>query len=136
MRLIAILIVLLCGLPGVSSAQVARPVALPIPSPFPPSSVIYQWDYSCPNAMAGSVCFSSLGFPVTAVSLFLVEFPVGNSTMLMSCYIASLTTQSASTGWNTSCTPATAGFSFSQRGMILNYAGNPNAAAPAPTKSP
>jgi hypothetical protein len=53
----------------------------------------------------------------------------------MSCYIANLTTQSAITGWNTSCTQAT-GFAFSQRGMTLNYAGNPNAASTPLTKNP
>jgi hypothetical protein len=131
MRLFAALLLLLAS-PGVTSAQTGRPVALPTPSPFPPSSVIYEWDYACPVATAGSVCFSSLGFPVTAVSLFLVQFPVGNSTILMSCYIAGLTTQSASTGWTTSCSQATPGFGFSQRGMTLNYAGNPNA-VPTPT---
>jgi hypothetical protein len=136
MRLIATLLLSLCVLPVITSAQTARPVALPTPSPFPPSSVIYQWDYTCPNATAGSVCFSSLGFPVVAVSLFLVEFPIGNSTILMSCYIANLTTQSAITGWNTSCTQATTSFGFSQRGMILNYAGNPNAASTPQTKYP
>jgi hypothetical protein len=136
MRLIAILLFILFGLPVVTAAQTARPVALPTPSPFPTSSVIYQWDYTCPNATAGSVCFSSLGFPVTAVSLFLVEFPVGSSTLLMSCYIANLTTQSASTGWNTSCTPSATGFNFSQRGMTLSYAGNPNDASKPQTKSP
>jgi hypothetical protein len=48
----------------------------------------------------------------------------------MSCYIANLTTQSAAAGWDTSCTDATtSGFGFSQRGMTLNYAGNPNAAS-------
>jgi hypothetical protein len=46
-----------------------------------------------------------------------------------------LTTQSANTGWNTSCTQATSGFGFSQRGMTLNYAGNPNAAPTPLTKS-
>jgi hypothetical protein len=56
--------------------------------------------------------------------------------ILMSCYIANLTTQSATTGWNTSCTQATNGFNFSQRGMTLNYAGNPNAASTPQTKSP
>jgi hypothetical protein len=135
MRLIGMLLIFLCGLPVNTSAQTVIPVALPAPSPFPPSSVIYQWDYTCPNATAGSVCFSSLGFPVTAVSLFLVEFPIGNSTILMSCYIANLTTQSATTGWNTSCTQATGGFGFSQRGMTLNYAGNPNGALTPPTKN-
>jgi hypothetical protein len=54
----------------------------------------------------------------------------------MSCYIASLTTQSATSGWNTSCTQANAGFGFSQRGMILNYAGNPNAAPTPLIKNP
>jgi hypothetical protein len=139
MRLIATLLLFLCGLPVATSAQTLRPVALPIPSPFPASSVIYQWDYTCPNSTAGSVCFSSLGFPVTAISLFLVEFPIGNSTILMSCYIATLPTQTATTGWNTSCTDeATSGFgfSFSQRGMTLNYAGNPNAASMPRTKNP
>jgi hypothetical protein len=136
MRLIATLLLFLCGLPVETSAQTVSPVALPTPSPFPASSVIYQWDYTCPNATAGSVCFSSLGFPVTAVSFFLVEFPIGNSKILMSCYIANLTTQSATTGWNTSCTQATSGFGFSQRGMTLNYAGNPNAAPTLPTKNP
>jgi hypothetical protein len=53
----------------------------------------------------------------------------------MSCYIANLTTQSAITGWNTSCTQAT-GFAFSQRGMTLNYAGNPNAASTPLTNNP
>jgi hypothetical protein len=136
MRLIATLLLVLCGLPVITAAQTVRPVALPTPSPFPASSVIYQWDYICPNATAGSVCFSSLGFPVTAVSLFLVEFPVGNSTILMSCYIANLTTQRATTGWNTSCTHANTGFGFSQRGMTLSYAGNPNAASTPLTKNP
>jgi hypothetical protein len=136
MRLIATLLIFLCGLPVDTSAQTATPVALPTPSPFPASSVIYQWDYTCPNATAGSVCFSSLGFPVTAVSLFLVEFPIGSSKILMSCYIANLTTLSANTGWNTSCTQATSGFRFSQRGMTLNYAGNPNAAPTPLTKNP
>jgi hypothetical protein len=136
MRTLAILLLFLCGLPAISSAQTVRPVALPTPSPFPASSVIYQWDYICPNATAGSVCFSSLGFPATAVSLFLVEFPIGNSTILLSCYIANLTTQSATTGWNNSCAQGNTGFGFSQRGMILNYAGNPNAAPTPPTKSP
>jgi hypothetical protein len=135
MRLIATLLLFLFGLPVVTSAQTVLPVALPTPSPFPASSVIYQWDYTCPNATAGSVCFSSVGFPVTAVSLFLVEFPIGNSKILMSCYIANLTTQSAITGWNTSCTQAT-GFAFSQRGMTLNYAGNPNAASTPLTNNP
>jgi hypothetical protein len=135
MRLIATLLLFLFGLPVITSAQTVLPVALPTPSPFPASSVIYQWDYTCPNATAGSVCFSSVGFPVTAVSLFLVEFPIGNSKILMSCYIANLTTQSAITGWNTSCTQAT-GFAFSQRGMTLNYAGNPNAASTPLTKNP
>ena len=136
MRLIAILLLFLWGLPAVTSAQTVHPVALPTPSPFPASSVIYQWDYTCPNATAGSVCFSSLGFPVTAISLFIVEFPIGNSKILMSCYIANLTTQSATTGWNTSCTQANADFGFSQRGMILNYAGNPNAAPTPLIKNP
>jgi hypothetical protein len=135
MRLIATLLLFLFGLPVITSAQTVLPVALPTPSPFPASSVIYQWDYTCPNATAGSVCFSSVGFPVTAVSLFLVEFPIGNSKILMSCYIANLTTQSAITGWNTSCTQAT-GFAFSQRGMTLNYAGNPNAASTPLTNNP
>jgi hypothetical protein len=135
MRLIATLLLFLFGFPVITSAQTVLPVALPTPSPFPASSVIYQWDYTCPNATAGSVCFSSVGFPVTAVSLFLVEFPIGNSKILMSCYIANLTTQSAITGWNTSCTQAT-GFAFSQRGMTLNYAGNPNAASTPLTKNP
>ena len=135
MRLTATLLLFLCGLPAIASAQTVRPVALPTPSPFPASSVIYQWDYNCPNATAGSVCFSSVGFPVTAVSLFLVEFPVGDSTIRMTCYIANLTAQSATTGWNTSCTQATTGFNFSQRGMTLNYAGNPNAPS-TPTNSP
>jgi hypothetical protein len=130
MRLIATMLLFLCSLPVVTSAQTVHPsVALPTPSPFPASSVIYQWDYTCPIATAGSVCFSSLGFPVTAISLFLVEFPLGSSKILMSCYIANLTTQSSSTGWNTSCTQATTGFNFSERGMTLNYAGNPNAAS-------
>jgi hypothetical protein len=53
----------------------------------------------------------------------------------MSCYLANLT-QSATTGWNTSCIDATSGFGFSQRGMILNYAGNPNAASTPLTKNP
>jgi hypothetical protein len=110
-----------------ATAQTAGPAPLPKPAPFPPASVIYQWDYVCPNSTAGSMCFSSLGFPVTAVSMFLVDFPVGSSTTLMSCYIATLTSQSAMTGWNTSCAPAGSGFSFSERGMVLNYAGNPNA---------
>jgi hypothetical protein len=136
MRLIATLLLVLCGLPASTAAQTVRPVALPTPSPFPASSVIYQWDYTCHDATAGSVCFSSVGFPVTAVSLFLVEFPIGSSKILMSCYIATLTTQSASTGWNTSCTPATNGFAFSQRGMTLNYAGNPNAAPTPQSKTP
>jgi hypothetical protein len=129
MRLIATLLLFLCGLPATASAQTVRPIALPIPSPFPASSVVYQWDYTCPNAIADAACFTSLGFPVTAISLFLVQFPIGNSTMLMSCYIATLTTHSAVTGWNTNCTDATSGFGFSQRGMTLNYAGNPNAAS-------
>ena len=128
MRLIAILLLFLCGLPVTASAQTFGPVALPVPSPFPASSVVYQWDYTCPNQ--GSGCSSSLDFPVTAISLFLVQFPIGNSTILMSCYIANLTTQSAAAGWDTSCTDATtSGFGFSQRGMTLNYAGNPNAAS-------
>jgi hypothetical protein len=135
MRLLAALLLFLCNLHVTASAQTLRPVALPIPSPFPASSVIYQWDYTCPNSIAGPACFSSLGFPVTAISLFLVEFTIGNSTILMSCYIANLT-QSATTGWNTSCTDATSGFGFSQRGMILNYAGNPNAASTPLTKNP
>ena len=136
MRLIATLLLVLCGLPASTAAQTVRPVALPTPSPFPASSVIYQWDYTCHDATADSVCFSSVGFPVTAVSLFLVEFPIRSSKILMSCYIATLTTQSASTGWNTSCTPATNGFAFSQRGMTLNYAGNPNAAPTPQSKTP
>jgi hypothetical protein len=136
MRLIATLLLVLCGLPITTSAQTLRPVALPIPSPFPASSVVYQWDYTCPNSTAGSVCFSSLGFPVTAISLFLVEFPIGNSTILMSCYIANLVTQNASNGWNTSCTDTINGFGFSQRGMTLNYAGNPNAASTPLMKNP
>jgi hypothetical protein len=136
MRLIATLLLFLFGFPVITSAQTVLPVALPTPSRFPASSVIYQWDYTCPNATAGSVCFSSVGFPVTAVSLFLVEFPIGNSKILMSCYIANLTTQSAITGWNTSCTQVTGGFAFSQRGMTLNYAGNPNAAPTPLTKNP
>jgi hypothetical protein len=132
MRVIGILLLFLCGFPATVFAQTFRPVPLPTPSPFPASSVIYQWDYNCPNATAGSVCFSSLGFPAAAISLFLVEFPIGNSTILMTCYIANLTAQSATTGWNSSCIQATTGFNFSQRGMTLNYAGNPN--APPPTK--
>jgi hypothetical protein len=129
MRLtVALILFFLCDLPVTTSAQTVRPVALPVPSPFPASSIIYQWDYTCPNPAAALVCYSSLGFPVAAVSLFLVEFPFGNSTILMSCYIANLT-QSATAGWNTSCTDAANGFGFSQRGMILNYAGNPNAAS-------
>src|ERR1039457_3043688 len=87
MRLIATLLLFLFGLPVITSAQTVLPAALPTPSPFPASSVIYQWDYTCPNSTAGSACFSSLGFPATAVSLFLVQFPIGNSTILMSCYI-------------------------------------------------
>lgn len=126
MRSVIAFFLLICAA-NAATAQTAGPVPLPKPSPFPPASVIYQWDYFCPNSTAGSLCFSSLGFPVAAVSVFLVQFPVGNSTMLMSCYIATLTTQSAITGWNNSCAPAGAGFNFSERGMVLNYAGNPNA---------
>jgi hypothetical protein len=77
-----------------------------------------------------------VGFPVTTVSWFLVNFPDADSTILMFCYIAELTTQSANTGWNTSCSPATSGFSFSQRGMILHFAGNPNAVSAAKDKAP
>jgi hypothetical protein len=132
MKAISALLLILFGFPALATAQTSGRAALPTPSPFPPSSVIYQWDYSCPNAMAGSACFSSLGFPVAAVSVFLVEFPVGSSTVLMSCYIATLTTQSAGTGWNTSCSQTNTGFSFSQRGMTLHYAGNPNVRSPSP----
>ena len=128
MKAIAVPWLFLVGL-SVASAQTVSPVPLPSPSPFPSASVIYQWDYTCPNVTAASACFSSLGFPVAAVSVFLVEFPVGSSTALMSCYIATLTTQSAGTGWNTSCTQTSTGFSFSQRGMTLHYAGNPNHAS-------
>jgi hypothetical protein len=68
-------------------------------------------------------------------SLIVSNSQFGNSKILMSCYIANLTTQSAITGWNTSCTQAT-GFAFSQRGMTLNYAGNPNAASTPLTNNP